>query len=84
VCDKFAQECKCSASVRTEDVVRAAREAVTILCGSFQRNGFGIQNYSEQKHDPGLTQANDDIFVLSFQVRLELNFQVCCTALYHS
>jgi hypothetical protein len=83
VCNKFAQECNCSAFVRTEDVVRAAREAVTILCRSFQRNGFGVQNYDEQKHDPGLPQANDEIFVLSFQVRLEFNFQVCGTSLYH-
>lgn len=73
-----------SASVGTEGVASAACEAVTMSCGSFQRNGFGVQNDDVQVHHPGLLQANDDLFVLSFQVRLELNFQMCGASLYPS
>jgi hypothetical protein len=83
-CDKFAQRLKHSASVGTEGVVGATREAVTMSCGNFQRNGFGVKNNDLQVHHPGLLQANDELFVLSFQVRLQLNFQMCGAPLYPS
>jgi hypothetical protein len=76
----FAPVRKCSASVRTEGVVGAA----TISCGSFQRNGFAVRNNDLQEHHPGLLHANDELFVLSFQVRLELNFQRFGASFYPS